>query len=97
MQHYDHEEFRQALAARIKALRKAKGWTQMRMTTDFGYHLAFWQNVENGRKMSLQTMLRVANTFDMTIDELLQGIKRRKGPGFGSKGYYQREPPSKDS
>jgi transcriptional regulator with XRE-family HTH domain len=39
--HYDYEEFRQALAARIKALRKAKGWSQMHMTTDFGYHVSF--------------------------------------------------------
>jgi transcriptional regulator with XRE-family HTH domain len=42
--HYDCEEFREALAARIKALRKAKGWTQMQMTTDFGYHVSFWQS-----------------------------------------------------
>jgi transcriptional regulator with XRE-family HTH domain len=89
MQHYDYEEFRQALAARIKGLRQAKGWTQMRMTTDFGYQLSFWQQIESGRKMSLPTMLRVANTFDMSIEELLQGIKRRKGPGFGSKSFYQ--------
>ena len=34
--HYDYEDFREALAARIKALREAKGWTQMHMTTHFG-------------------------------------------------------------
>jgi hypothetical protein len=34
--------------------------------------------------MSLQTTLRVANAFDLTVEELLQDIKRRKGPGFGS-------------
>jgi transcriptional regulator with XRE-family HTH domain len=93
--HYDYEEFRQALAARIKALRKAKGWSQMHMTTDFGYHVSFWQSIEAGRKMSLQTMLRVANTFDLTVEDLLQGIKRRKGPGIGTHGYY-REHPSED-
>ena len=38
--------------------------------------------------MSLHTMLRVANTFDISLEELLQGITRRPGPGFGSKGYY---------
>ena len=94
--HYDYEEFRQALATRIKALREAKGWTQMRMSAEFGYQLSFWQSIETGRKMSLRTMLRVANTFDMTLEELLQGIKRRKGLGFGSKGYYQRESPPED-
>jgi hypothetical protein len=42
--------------------------------------------------MSLQTMLRVANTFDFTVEELLQGIKRHKGPGFGSRSYYREHP-----
>jgi len=60
----------------------------MDMTKDFGYHLSFWQNIERGRNMSLHTMLRVANTFDISLEELLQGITRRPGPGFGSKGYY---------
>jgi hypothetical protein len=46
--------------------------------------------------MSLQTMLRVANTFDLTIEELLQGIKRRKGLGFGSHGYYREHPSEED-
>jgi transcriptional regulator with XRE-family HTH domain len=80
--HYDYEEFRQALATRIRALRKAKGWTQMQMTTDFGYHVSFWQSIEAGRKMSLQTLLRVANTFDLTVEELLQGISAVKGPAL---------------
>jgi hypothetical protein len=78
----------QDLAGRIRALGEAKGWCQVRMTT------RFWQSIEAGRKMSLQTMLRVANTFDLTVEELLQDIKRRKGLGFGSYGYY-REPPQK--
>jgi hypothetical protein len=43
--------------------------------------------------MSLQTMLRVANTFDLTVEELLQDIKRHKGPGFGSHSYYREHPP----
>lgn len=42
--------------------------------------------------MSLKTMLRIANTFDLTVEELLQGIKRRKGSGFGSHGYYRNLP-----
>jgi hypothetical protein len=31
-----------------------------------------------------------ANTFDVSLDELLANIKRRSGIGFGSKGYYLR-------
>jgi transcriptional regulator with XRE-family HTH domain len=86
--HYDCEEFVATLANRIKTLRQERGWTQMQMVRDFGYYLSHWQNIESGKKMSLETMLRVANTFDVSLDELLGGIKRRRGIGFGSKGYY---------
>jgi transcriptional regulator with XRE-family HTH domain len=86
--HYEHDEFVAALAKRIKDLRVERGWTQMQMMRDFGYYLSHWQNIESGRKMSLETMLRVANTFDLTLKDFLQGIKRRKGPGFGSIGFY---------
>jgi transcriptional regulator with XRE-family HTH domain len=86
--HYDCEEFITALAARIKELRQERGWTQMQMVTDFGYYLSHWQNIESGRKMSLETMLRVVNTFDVSLDELISNVKRRRGGGFGSKGYH---------
>ena len=86
--HYDGEEFIRALASRIKRLRKERGWTQMQLVQEFGYHLSHWQNIESGRKMSLESMLRVANTFDLSLDELLADVKRRKGAGFGSGGYH---------
>jgi transcriptional regulator with XRE-family HTH domain len=86
--HYDCEEFVATLANRIKTLRQERGWTQMQMVRDFGYYLSHWQNIESWKKMSLETMLRVANTFDVSLDELLGGIKRRRGIGFVSKGYY---------
>lgn len=89
--HYEYEEFIAVLATRIKELRQERGWTQMQMMRDFGYHLSHWQNIESGRKMSLETMLRVANTFDISLDELIAGAKRRKGIGFGSKGYHLQE------
>jgi transcriptional regulator with XRE-family HTH domain len=90
--HYDCEEFVAALGMRIKTLRQERGWTQIRMVRDFGYYLSHWQNIEAGKKMSLETMLRVANTFDIGLDELLCSVKRRRGIGFGSKGYYSQEP-----
>jgi len=96
-QHYDYEAFKRALAARIKSLRAARGWTRMQMMRDYGYYMSHWQNIESGKKLSLETMLRVANTFDITLEELLQGIKRSKGPGFGCKGFHLKEPPSKDT
>jgi transcriptional regulator with XRE-family HTH domain len=69
--HYDCDEFLTALAARIKALRQERGWTQMQMVRDLGYYLSHWQNIESGKKMSIETMLRVANTFDVGLEELI--------------------------
>jgi transcriptional regulator with XRE-family HTH domain len=89
--HYEQSEFKNLLGARIKALRKARKWTQLRMATDFGYHTSFWQQIEAGKNMSLGTLLRVANTFDISLEELIGGIPRRKGPGFGSKGFFQKD------
>ncbi len=86
--HYDCDEFMATLGARIKGLRQERGWTQIQMVRDFGYYLSHWQNIESGRKMSLETMLRVANTFDIDLEVLIGGIRRRRGIGFGSKGYY---------
>lgn len=83
------EEFVAYLATRIKALRQERGWTQIQMVKEFGYHLSHWQNIESGRKMSLETMLRVANTFDISLEELIAGIKRHKGSGFGCKDFQQ--------
>ncbi len=93
--HYDCEEFVAALGVRIKTLRQERGWTQIQMVRDFGYYLSHWQNIEAGKKMSLETMLRVANTFDVGLDELLSGMKRRRGIGFGSKRYYNQAAPAK--
>jgi transcriptional regulator with XRE-family HTH domain len=95
--YYDCDEFISVLAARIKELRLERGWTQMKMVRDYGYYLSHWQNIESGKKMSLETMLRVANTFDIDLDELIGHIKRHKGIGFGSKAYYLQDllPPKK--
>ena len=94
--HYDIDEFKLAFGARIKALRNARGWTRMHMMRDFGYYLSAWQNIESGKKLSLESVLRIANTFDMTLDELLGDIKRSKGSGYGSKNYHLKTP-AKDS
>jgi hypothetical protein len=96
--HYDYEVFREALAARIKALREAKGWTQMHMTTDFGYHVSFYLSgkaLKWAGKCRSKPCCASPTLFNLTVEEPLQSIMRRKGPGFGSHGYY-REHPSED-
>ncbi len=85
--HYDYALFAAAMSARIKSIRLARGLTQNNMVQHHGYYLADWQGIENGRRMSLRLLLRVANTFEMPLVELLEGIEWQDGPGPGSRGF----------
>ena len=92
--HYDYPAFVAALASRIKSIRQARGLTQTDMVRQYGYHLSHWGDLEAGRRMSLPTLLRIANSVDMTLQELLEGIERLDGLGYGSKGFTP--PPGSD-
>ena len=60
----------------------------------YGYHSAEWHGIETGKRMSLRILIRVANTFDVTVAELVDGIEKEDGPGEGSRGY--RLPPGSE-
>ena len=92
--HYGHADFVATLAAHIKQLRKERALSVTNMVQLYGYHASHWQKIEAGERMSLPTLLRVANTFDLTLAELLGGIGRQDGPGYGSKGFTP--PPGSD-
>ena len=74
--HYEYDGVVIALAERIKGLRKARNWSQLKMVREYGYNLSHWQGIEKGRRMSLRTLVRVANTFGMTLNELVEGIEQ---------------------
>lgn len=85
--HHDYSALVAALSARIKSIRQARGLTQMNMVQLYGYHQSDWQGIETGRRMSLRILARVANSFDMTVAELFDGIERQDGSGYGSRGF----------
>ena len=92
--HYDYDSLVAALGLRIKALRQERGLSQMNMVQQYGYHLSIWQSIEGGRRMSLRILTRVANTFDISLVDLLKEAERLDGPGYGSKGFTP--PPGSD-
>ena len=64
---YSYELLLEQLGARLKALRKERGWTLRDMVVTHEFHLTHWQAFEKGnRGMSLPSLLRVAAIFDLT-------------------------------
>ncbi len=39
-----------------------------------GYHLIQWQNLEKGKGLSVPSLLRLCNVFDVKLTDLLEGI-----------------------
>jgi transcriptional regulator with XRE-family HTH domain len=79
MLQYDYEQFRLALGKRIKELRKARGMTHRVMVSDHGFHLTQIARIERGESLSVQTLLRLAETFQVPVGELISGIGEIEG------------------
>jgi transcriptional regulator with XRE-family HTH domain len=54
------EQVRQTLAARVKALRLAKGWKQITLARRSGVSLASLRRFEESGRISLQSLLELA-------------------------------------
>ena len=74
MLRYDYDEFRVALGKRIKELRKQRGMTHRVMVSDHGFHLTQIARIERGESFSVPTLLRLAETFQVPVGELISGI-----------------------
>jgi XRE family aerobic/anaerobic benzoate catabolism transcriptional regulator len=65
------------LGLRIRELRTAKGWRQIDLAEEAGINENYVSDIEIGKKeICLRTMLAVADAFDLTLAELLQGVVR---------------------
>jgi transcriptional regulator with XRE-family HTH domain len=71
---YDHREFMKALGFRIKGLRKQRAWTLRDMVVTHGYHQTAWHRIERGAGMTIPTLLKICDLFDMSVSQLLNGL-----------------------
>lgn len=71
---YDYEEFCEALACCVKRLRKDRSLSHRRMVEEFGLHLDQIVRIENGRSVSLQTVLKLCAAFDVTMEEFMRNV-----------------------
>jgi len=79
MLRYDYEQFRVALGKRIKELRKERGMTHRVMVSDHGFHLTQIARIERGESFSVPTLLRLAETFQVPVGQLISGIGEAEG------------------
>ena len=74
MLRYDYEEFLKALGQRVRRLREERGISHRVLTRDHGFHLNQVHRIERGEGLSIPTLLRVCETFQVRIEDLLAGI-----------------------
>jgi transcriptional regulator with XRE-family HTH domain len=71
----DERKFFRALGARIKGLRKGQRYTQEDMIS-LGFSARHWQQIEAGRPITVRTLLKICDTFDIQAARLLVGLDR---------------------
>ena len=60
--------------ARIKNMRKKKGWSLRDMVKLHDYHDSQWRKFESGGSMNVMSLLRIAEVFEMSLSKLLDGL-----------------------
>lgn len=61
-----------AIGVRVKEKRLSMGWTQEGLAAAVGISVPHMSNVERGKtKVSLQTLVDIANALEATLDELV--------------------------
>ncbi len=62
------------LGKRVKQLRKESGLTFRALVKQHDYHLTQIQRIESGEGISVPTLLRLAETFQVPIEKLVAGL-----------------------
>lgn len=68
------ELFLKELGARLKQMRKERGWTYRSMVVDHSFHITHWQGFENGKGISLRSLFKVCEVFQISLEELFRGL-----------------------
>ena len=76
----DQEKFFNRLGERVRELRKSRGLSQEDMIS-FGFSARHWQQIEAGGPITVTTLLRICEAFQVPVAPLLQGL---------DKGIYRR-------
>lgn len=65
--------FFRALGAKVRQLRKKRGYSQEDMLS-FGFSTRHWQQIEAGRPITVTTLLRIYEVFNTSMATLVRGL-----------------------
>jgi len=71
----NQEQFFAALGARVRELRKKRGYSQEDMLS-FGFSTRHWQMMEGGRAITVTTLLRICEVFEVPVSTLVRGLDK---------------------
>lgn len=68
-----------SIGARIRHLRRQRGFTQEQLSAKAGISLSFYGHIERGtRKLSVETLMKLAEALDCSCDEILGTGKQKE-------------------
>jgi hypothetical protein len=68
-----YARFFKALGHRVRSYRTGRGFSQEDMISH-GFSVRHWQMIEAGRPITVITLLRICETFEISIQELVAGL-----------------------
>jgi transcriptional regulator with XRE-family HTH domain len=69
----NQEQFFSALGTKVRQLRKEHGYSQEDMLS-FGFSTRHWQQIEAGRPITVTTLLRICEVFEVSMAKLVRGL-----------------------
>ncbi len=70
----DYAQFFRALGTRVRTYRTQRGLTREDMIS-FGFSVRHWQMVEAGRPITVITLLRVCEAFEISMRDLISNVE----------------------
>lgn len=71
----NQEKFFHVLGTRVRDLRKKRGYSQEDMLS-FGFSTRHWQQVEAGRPITVTTLLRICEVFEIPMARMVRGLDK---------------------
>jgi transcriptional regulator with XRE-family HTH domain len=71
----DDASFFRAFGRRVRELRKRRRLSQEDMIS-FGFSARHWQQIEAGRPITVKTLLRICEAFEVPMVRLVRGLDR---------------------
>lgn len=70
---FDMASVFRALGNRIRTIRLDRGWKQEDMQSR-GFSLRHWQFIEEGRPITVRTLIRIAVALEVPLERIVAGI-----------------------